>query len=166
MAMCSSSSSSGDDSPVSVALGIREEQSRGVPAQPEPATASPCSDRDVGVARQSPDRPRAGAGSVASLPPDFEVTLNAGHGEDPQSWPLWYRCWCIAVVSLCSWVATMYSTSYNASAPGLVDEFGASTTLVTLGLTTYLLGLAAASSTSSVWPPGPCSLCHVPSPGR
>ncbi|KAF4512074.1 hypothetical protein G6O67_001256 [Ophiocordyceps sinensis] len=143
--MCSSSSSSGDDSPVSVALGIREEQSRGVPAQPEPATASPCSDRDVGVARQSPDRPRAGAGSVASLPPDFEVTLNAGHGEDPQSWPLWYRCWCIAVVSLCSWVATMYSTSYNASAPGLVDEFGASTTLVTLGLTTYLLGLAAGS---------------------
>ena len=40
----------------------------------------------------------------------------------------------------------LYSTSYTATIPGIMDEFGvASRSVATLGLTTYLLGLAAGS---------------------
>ncbi|PNY26786.1 MFS-type transporter [Tolypocladium capitatum] len=83
--------------------------------------------------------------SVASRPPDFEVIFEDGDPENPKHWPLWYRCWCIFVVSFATWVATMYSTSYTSSTPGLVEEFGSTTTVVTLGMTVYLLGLAAGS---------------------
>ncbi|KAF4589312.1 MFS multidrug transporter [Ophiocordyceps camponoti-floridani] len=82
---------------------------------------------------------------LVSGPPDFEVDLEPGDVENPRSWPLWYRCWCVSIVSLSTWVATLYSTSYNASGPGIAAEFGASKTLVTLGMTTYLLGLAVGS---------------------
>ena len=82
-------------------------------------------------------------GSAASRPPEFEVYFDENDPENPRCWPLWYRCWCIFCVSFTTWVATLYSTSYTATTPGLTAEFGASTTIVTLGLTTYLLGLAA-----------------------
>jgi MFS family permease len=49
------------------------------------------------------------------------------------------------VVSFCTWLIVLYSTSYTASTPGLMEDFNASKTVVTLGLTTYLLGLAAGS---------------------
>lgn len=39
----------------------------------------------------------------------------------------------------------LYSTSYTASTPGLVEEFNSSTTIVTLGVTTYMFGLATGS---------------------
>jgi MFS family permease len=43
-------------------------------------------------------------------------------------------------------VVVLYSTSYTATISGLKDEFGVqSTTVVTLGLTTYLLGFAVGS---------------------
>ncbi|ODA83437.1 hypothetical protein RJ55_01951 [Drechmeria coniospora] len=83
--------------------------------------------------------------SVASRPPDFEVMFDDDDVENPRNWSFGYRCWCVAVVSLATWVATMYSTSYTSSTPGLMSEFASSTTTVTLGMTTYLLGLAAGS---------------------
>ena len=84
-------------------------------------------------------------GSTASRPPEFEVCFEENDPEYPRNWPLWYRCWCIFCVSFATWVATLYSTSYTASTPGLIAEFHSSTTVVTLGVTTYLLGLAAGS---------------------
>ncbi|TWU78141.1 hypothetical protein ED733_007453 [Metarhizium rileyi] len=84
-------------------------------------------------------------GSTASRPPEFEVYFEEGDVENPRNWPLSYRCWCIFCVSFATWVATLYSTSYTSSTPGLIEEFGSSTTIVTLGMTTYLLGLAAGS---------------------
>ncbi|POR34910.1 Putative MFS-type transporter [Tolypocladium paradoxum] len=83
--------------------------------------------------------------SVASRPPEFEVIFEDKDPENPKCWPLWYRCWCIFVVSFATWVATLYSTSYTSSTPGLIEEFESTTTAVTLGMTTYLLGLAAGS---------------------
>ncbi|PHH60336.1 hypothetical protein CDD81_1821 [Ophiocordyceps australis] len=83
--------------------------------------------------------------SVASRPPDLEVILEHGDAENPKNWPLWYRSWCIAVISFATWVATLYSTSFTASTPGLVVDFHSTSTVVTLGMTTYLLGLAAGS---------------------
>ncbi|KAG5999317.1 hypothetical protein E4U54_001925 [Claviceps lovelessii] len=80
---------------------------------------------------------------IAARQPDFEVDFSEKDPENPLNWPLWYRCWSIFCVSFATWVATLYSTSYTSSAPGLMEEFRASRTLVTLGMTTYLLGLAA-----------------------
>jgi hypothetical protein len=81
--------------------------------------------------------------SVASRPAEFEVTFDENDPENPKCWSLSYRCWCVFVASFGTWATTLYSSSYTASTPGLVEEFGTSTTLVTMGLTTYLLGLAA-----------------------
>ncbi|KAF7546785.1 hypothetical protein G7Z17_g8178 [Cylindrodendrum hubeiense] len=83
--------------------------------------------------------------SAASRPPDFEVIFEEGDPENPRNWPLWYRSWIIVAVSYSTWVVVVYSTSYTASIPGLVEEFGSTTTMTTLGLTTYLLGLATGS---------------------
>ncbi|KAJ5005453.1 hypothetical protein K4K48_007205 [Colletotrichum sp. SAR 10_66] len=84
-------------------------------------------------------------GSTASRPPDFEVTFEPGDPENPKNWPLWYRAWTIFVVSFSTWVIVLYSTSYTASIPGLVIEYESSQVIATLGVTTYLLGLAAGS---------------------
>ncbi|KAG6122529.1 hypothetical protein E4U14_006560 [Claviceps sp. LM454 group G7] len=84
-------------------------------------------------------------GSIASRQPEFEVDFSDNDPENPLNWALWYRCWVIFCVSFATWAATLYSTSYTSSMSGLMAEFGASKTLVTLGMTTYLLGLAAGS---------------------
>jgi len=96
-------------------------------------------------AREPLSYTRTGASltSVASRPSEFEVTFDENDPENPKCWSLSYRCWCVFVASFGTWATTLYSSSYTASTPGLVEEFGASTTLVTMGLTTYLLGLAA-----------------------
>jgi multidrug resistance protein len=84
--------------------------------------------------------------SSASHPPDFEVVLNENDREDPRAWPTWYRAWTIFCISFTTWVVVFYSTSYTSSMPGLQDEFGVSSTpIVTLGVTSYLLGLAGGS---------------------
>ncbi|PHH73152.1 hypothetical protein CDD82_5626 [Ophiocordyceps australis] len=90
-------------------------------------------------------RTRTSIASVASRPPDFELILEHNDAENPKNWPFWYRCWCIAVISFATWVATLYSTSFTASTPGLVVDFNSTSTVVTLGMTTYLFGLAAGS---------------------
>ena len=83
--------------------------------------------------------------SVASRPPDFEVIFKDGDPENPKNWSIMYRAWITFCVSYSTWVIVLYSTSYTASIPGLMEEFGATKTVTTLGLTTYLLGLAAGS---------------------
>lgn len=87
----------------------------------------------------------ASAWSTASRPPDFEVIFEDGDPENPKNWPLWYRTWILVVVAFTCWVVVLYSTSYTSSTPGLVKEFGSSTTITTLGMTMYLLGLATGS---------------------
>ncbi|KAK4157711.1 major facilitator superfamily domain-containing protein [Chaetomidium leptoderma] len=94
-------------------------------------------------------RTRTGRTSItssASRPPDYEVTFDADDPENPRNWPLWYRAYTVLAVSYASWVVVLYSTSYTATIPGVMAEFGvASRPVATLGLTTYLLGLAAGS---------------------
>lgn len=90
------------------------------------------------------------ATSIASRPPDFEVIFEDGDPENPRNWPLWYRVWILVVLAATGLITVLYSTSYASSAPGLMEEFGTSQTLTTLGMTTYLLGLAAGSI---VWAP-------------
>ncbi|KAI5922974.1 major facilitator superfamily transporter [Camillea tinctor] len=84
--------------------------------------------------------------SSASRPPDYEVVFEDNDPADPKCWPLWYRSWVIFAISFTSWVVVFYSTSYTASIPGLMEEFDVtSRPVATLGLTTYLMGLAVGS---------------------
>ncbi|KAF3763023.1 MFS general substrate transporter [Cryphonectria parasitica EP155] len=85
--------------------------------------------------------------SAWSRPPEFEVSFDAP--SDPlnaREWPLWYRMWAIAAVSYSTWVVVLYSTSYTAAIPGLMVAFDEpQQSVATLGVTTYLLGLAVGS---------------------
>lgn len=129
------------------------------PLEPlEEALASP--DQETAnerEARQSLYRTRTGHTSVtssASRPPDYEVQFSSADDEqpdasgpiNPKNWPFWKRAWVIFGVSYSTWVVVLYSTSYTASIPGLMIAFDVhSSTVVTLGVTTYLLGLAVGS---------------------
>jgi len=84
-------------------------------------------------------------GSAVSRPPDFEVVFEPDDPENPKNWPLWYRSWALFVLSYSTWIVVLYSTSYTASIPGLMSEFGVSAPVATLGVTTYLVGLAVGS---------------------
>ncbi|VUC20726.1 unnamed protein product [Clonostachys rosea] len=90
-------------------------------------------------------RTAASTASNASRPPDFEVVFEDGDPENPKNWSTLYRAWIIAALAYTGWIVVLYSTSYASTIPGLVEEFDSSTTVATLGMTTYLLGLAAGS---------------------
>lgn len=101
------------------------------------------------AAREPISRTRTGATSItssASRQPDFEVVFEPDDPNNPKNWPIWYRGWIIFCVSFSTWVVVLYSTSYTASIPGLMIAFNEpSQTVATLGITTYLLGLACGS---------------------
>lgn len=85
-------------------------------------------------------------GSSASRPPDYEVVFEDDDPENPRNWSLLYRSWMIFAISYTTWVVVFYSTSYTASVPGLMEAFNVtSEPVATLGVTTYLLGLATGS---------------------
>jgi hypothetical protein len=85
-------------------------------------------------------------GSSASRPPDYEVVFDEGDPENPRNWSVAYRAWMTFCISFTTWVVVLYSTSYTAAINGVKEEFGIqSTTIVTLGVTAYLVGLAAGS---------------------
>lgn len=90
----------------------------------------------------------ATATSAWSRPPDYEVTFDADQPDpaNPREWSPWYQGWVIFAVSYSTWVVVLYSTSYTATLPGLMAEFAEpDRAVVTLGVTTYLLGLACGS---------------------
>lgn len=74
--------------------------------------------------------------------PEFEATFTPSDPENPRNWPHWYRIWCITTVSFASWIIVLYSTSYSSSIPWLEEEFQSTKSIILLGMTTYLLGLA------------------------
>jgi hypothetical protein len=84
--------------------------------------------------------------TTGSRIPSFEVDFTENDPDDPRSWPLWYRGMITFAVSFATLVVVMYSTSYTSSMPGMMKEFGVtSEPLATLGVTMYLVGLAAGS---------------------
>lgn len=83
--------------------------------------------------------------SAATRPSEFEVIFEEGDPENPRNWSLWYRVWILGCVSFATWVIVLYSTSYTSSTPGLMLQFNISSTVATLGMTTYLMGLAVGS---------------------
>jgi hypothetical protein len=84
--------------------------------------------------------------TTGSRLPSFEVDFAVGDPEDPRNWPLWYKGVVIGVVSFSTWTIVLYSTSYTSSMPGMMKEFHVkSEPVATLGVTTYLVGLACGS---------------------
>ncbi len=86
-------------------------------------------------------------GSTGANNPEFEVNWD---GEDdpmnPRNWSRWYKGLVIAFVSWGTWVVVVYSTSYTTGLPEMMKDFDISSEpVVTLGVTTYLVGLAVGS---------------------
>lgn len=78
-------------------------------------------------------------------PSEFQVMFETDDPENPKNWSTWYRGWTMATVAFSAWVVVLYSTSYTSSVPGLMIELGASKTVSTAGMATYLFGLAMGS---------------------
>jgi MFS family permease len=77
--------------------------------------------------------------------PAFEVDFTED-GENPQEWSMAKKGMIIGFMSFSTLVVVMYSTSYTSGIPGMMATFGVhSKTLVVLGITTYLAGLALGS---------------------
>lgn len=94
--------------------------------------------------------------------PSFEVTWTDADKENPRNWPVWYRCFVVAATSFSTTIVyvcyhknreimnnfsscgnrIMYSTMYTSGANGMRETFHSSETVVLLGLTTNLFGLA------------------------
>ncbi|KAH7115924.1 major facilitator superfamily domain-containing protein [Dendryphion nanum] len=77
--------------------------------------------------------------------PQYEVDFE-DNGENPQDWSLAYKAMIVFFMSFSTLSVVMYSTSYTAGIPGMMVTFGITNkTLVVLGITTYLCGLASGS---------------------
>jgi multidrug resistance protein len=78
--------------------------------------------------------------------PRFEVDFEEDGSDNPQDWTMLRKCIVIFFMSFSTLVVVMYSTSYTSGIPGMMTTFGiGSKTVVVLGVTTYLAGLAAGS---------------------
>jgi hypothetical protein len=77
--------------------------------------------------------------------PRFEVDFDSD-GENPQDWGMAKKGMILFFMSFSTLIVVMYSTSYTSGIPGMMQTFGIeSKTLVVLGITTYLAGLALGS---------------------
>ncbi|EXJ84919.1 hypothetical protein A1O3_05594 [Capronia epimyces CBS 606.96] len=85
-------------------------------------------------------------GTAFTTDPRFEVDFEVDDSGDPRNYPFWYKALGIFAISWGSLVVVMYSTSYTSALGAMQKEFGVnSQTVATLGVTTYLLGLAFGS---------------------
>ena len=86
------------------------------------------------------------SGTVITLAPEFEVDFTENDPSNPRNWPMWYKSLVIFCISYGTLVVVLYSTSYTAAIPAMMEEFGIhDEAITTLGVTTYLFGLAVGS---------------------
>lgn len=83
--------------------------------------------------------------TVNTNDPSFEIDWEENDPGNPKEWPLWYKSFILFAMSYGTSCVVLYSTSYTSSIPGLEEAFGISELTGTLGLTTYLLGMATGS---------------------
>lgn len=117
-----------------------ESYDRALTPQVSSATARPVISREVTVTKTTT------AGTTITLDPSFEVDFEDDDPQDPRNWPLWYKAFILFAVSYGTLMVVLYSTTYTAAIRAMMDEFKIqSEAIVTLGVTTYLLGLAVGS---------------------
>ncbi|KAE8352449.1 major facilitator superfamily domain-containing protein [Aspergillus coremiiformis] len=82
----------------------------------------------------------------ATSDPKYEVDFEDDQDQmNPKNWSLMYKGMSIAFLSWNTLVVVLYSTSYTSGVVDIAVELGTSSTIVTLGLTLYLIGLAVGS---------------------
>ncbi|KAJ5536993.1 hypothetical protein N7513_010179 [Penicillium frequentans] len=82
----------------------------------------------------------------ATSDPNFEVDWDSEDDPaNPKNWSMGYTAMGIIFLSWNTLVVVLYSTSYTSATAQIEEEFGQSETIVTLGLTFYLIGLAIGS---------------------
>ncbi|KAL2824619.1 major facilitator superfamily domain-containing protein [Aspergillus cavernicola] len=85
-------------------------------------------------------------GTTGTADPSYEVDFeNEDDPANPKNWTLKYKGMSIAMLSWNTLVIVLHSTSYTSGISVIGEEFGTSNTIVTLGLTFYLIGLAIGS---------------------
>ncbi|RDW93273.1 MFS transporter [Aspergillus mulundensis] len=85
-------------------------------------------------------------GTTGTMDPNYEVDFEDENDQaNPKNWSLKYKGMAIAMLSYNTLLIVLHSTSYTSGISQIGEEFGASTTIVTLGLTFYLIGLAIGS---------------------
>lgn len=82
----------------------------------------------------------------ATSDPRFEVDWEADDKENPRNWSLAYKCWVLFVMSYSTFTVVLYSTAYTAAIYDIQAAFDEPNEIIaTLGLTTYLIGIAVGS---------------------
>lgn len=77
--------------------------------------------------------------------PEYELNWSEGDCENPRNWSLAYKILVVATMGFGATVISLASTCYSVTIPGLQDELGITKMVGLLGITTYLLGMAAGS---------------------
>ncbi|KAJ5085388.1 hypothetical protein N7532_010159 [Penicillium argentinense] len=78
--------------------------------------------------------------------PNYEVDWDGEDDpENPKNWTLGYKAMGLLFLSWNTLIVVLYSTSYTSGVTQIGAEFSESSTIVTLGLTFYLIGLAIGS---------------------
>ncbi|OCL03078.1 MFS general substrate transporter [Glonium stellatum] len=86
------------------------------------------------------------AGTTGTVDSAFEVDFEEGDGANPREWSMAYKGMIIGLMSFSTMTVVMYSTSYASGIPGMEKTFNIfNETIVVLGITTYLFGLAVGS---------------------
>lgn len=86
------------------------------------------------------------AGTTMTLDPAYEVDFEVDDPRDPRNWALWYKALVMFSISYGTLIVVLYSTSYTAAIAAMTKEFNITDdAITTLGVTTYLLGLAVGS---------------------
>ena len=85
-------------------------------------------------------------GTTFTSDPAYEVDFEVDDPDDPRNFPFWYKAFSIFTISFGTLVVVMYSTSYTSGMGAMQKEFGITNeSVATLGVTTYLFGLAVGS---------------------
>lgn len=81
----------------------------------------------------------------AVQPAEYEVHWTEDDPTNPRNWPLMYKSLIVFGMGYGATVVSLFSTSYSVSIAGLEVDFHISKITGLLGITTYLLGMAAGS---------------------
>lgn len=85
-------------------------------------------------------------GTTQTSDPSYEIDFEPEDTENPKNWPVWRQCLSIFFIAFSTLAVVLYSTSYTAGIPGMMEDLHIKTeTVAVLGLTTYLIGLASGS---------------------
>ncbi|KAI5210893.1 MFS general substrate transporter [Aureobasidium subglaciale] len=85
-------------------------------------------------------------GSVATNDPNFEVDWTNDDPENPRNWSMAYKAFVVFAMSYSTTVTVLFSTSYTVTVRKLESVFDVDHLTALLGLTIYLIGMAAGST--------------------